>query len=319
MPISVPNEFSIIGLGKIGGALAAQALEKGYRVRGLDKAGVARELSDAGLFTAGSLAELTAPLRQPRIVLLYVPAGPVVDEILHGLETVLSDGDIIVDGGNSYWGDSVRRYQRLKERGLRFVDVGTSGGIAGARHGACFMAGGDSESVSLVEPILRDLAVDGGWVHAGGAGAGHFVKLVHNGIEFGMLQAIGEGIGLLEHFPQQLPVADILRCWRHGSVIRSWLIELMDEAYRARNLDVPGYVEDTGEVNWLVEDALRMEVAIPVISLSAMQLIASRDDRKNWARAIALMRHGFGGHPFGESERIARERRENRLGSFPKE
>jgi len=168
------------------------------------------------------------------------------------------------------------------------------------------------------EPVLRDLAVEGGWVHAGGPGAGHFVKLVHNGIEFGMLQAIGEGIDLLEPFREPLPVADVLHCWQHGSVIRSWLVDLMAEAYRDKNLNVPPYVEDTGEVNWLVDDALHMEVAIPVISLSVTQLIASRDDRKNWARAIALMRHGFGGHPFGRDESIARERREGRVRPFLK-
>jgi 6-phosphogluconate dehydrogenase len=147
---------------------------------------------------------------------------------------------------------------------------------------------------------------------------GHYIKLVHNGIEFGMLQAIAEGVDLLEHFPEPLPIADVLRAWRHGSVIRSWLIDLMHEAYRSKGLDVPAFVEDTGEVNWLIDDALKMEVAIPVISLSVMQLIASRDDRRDWARAIALMRHGFGGHPFGPDEPIARERRTGRVGPFPK-
>jgi 6-phosphogluconate dehydrogenase len=318
MPTTKPGELAIVGLGKIGGALAAQALERGYRVVGLTRHGVPAELVNAGVVGADRFADLAHLLRQPRIVLLYVPAGAVVDEILDALEGALSEEDIVVDGGNSYWGDSIRRHQRLKRRGLRFVDVGTSGGVSGARCSACFMAGGESDAVSVVEPVLRNLAVEGGWVHAGGPGAGHFVKLVHNGIEFGMLQAIGEGVDLLEHFHEPLPIADVLRCWRHGSVIRSWLVDLMEEAYRDKRLNVPAYVEDTGEVNWLVEDALHMEVAIPVIALSVMQLVASRDDRKNWARAIALMRHGFGGHPFGSDESIARERREARLGPFPK-
>jgi 6-phosphogluconate dehydrogenase len=318
MPVPKPDEFAIVGLGKIGGALAAQALERGYRVLGLTRHGVSAELTSAGVVAAEKFSDLAHLLRHPRIVLLYVPAGTVVDDILDELEAVLSEGDIIVDGGNSYWGDTIRRHQRLEHRGLRFIDVGTSGGVSGARCGACFMAGGESEAISIVEPVLRDLAVEDGWVHAGGPGAGHFVKLVHNGIEFGMLQAIGEGVDLLEHFRESLPIADVLRCWRHGSVIRSWLVDLMEEAYRHRQLKVPPYVEDTGEVNWLVDDALHMEVAIPVIALSVMQLIASRDDQKNWARAIALMRHGFGGHPFGANESIARERREGRAGPFPK-
>jgi 6-phosphogluconate dehydrogenase len=199
------------------------------------------------------------------------------------------------------------------------VDVGTSGGIEGALHGACFMAGGEREPIVRLEPILTALAVPGGYVHAGPPGAGHFAKLVHNGIEFGMLQAIGEGIDLLERHPGGLAVPEILRCWRHGSVIRSWLIDLLEEAYRAENgLErIPPYVEDTGEVDWLVADALHLEVPIPVISHSVMQLFASRDDRRLWARAIAMMRHGFGGHPYGRDDAIRQERRTGRVGGWP--
>jgi 6-phosphogluconate dehydrogenase len=230
----------------------------------------------------------------------------------------MEKGDIIVDGGNSYWGDSIRRAQNLKKMGIYLIDLGTSGGVEGARHGACFMAGGDPEAIENVEPILKDLAQSGGYVYAGPSGAGHFTKLVHNGIEFGMLQAIGEGMDLLEHYHEKLNITEILRCWRNGSVIRSWLIDLMEEAYRdGKGLEkIPSYVEDTGEVNWLVSDAIQMEVPIPVISQSVMQLFASRDEKKNWARAIAMMRHGFGGHPYGPDEAIVRERREGRVGEF---
>jgi len=180
------------------------------------------------------------------------------------------------------------------------------------------MAGGESEAVERIEPILRKLAVEDGYVHAGPPGAGHFTKLVHNGIEFGMLQAIGEGVDLLERYRDDLDVAEVLRCYRHGSVIRSWLIDLMEEAYRSNGgtEKVPAYVEDTGEVNWLVNDALHMEVPIPVISQSVMQLLASRDDEKNWARSIAMMRHGFGGHVYGPDEATIRERRQGRIGGF---
>lgn len=245
-----------------------------------------------------------------------------MDRVLDDLAGWLDAEDIIVDGGNTYWGDSIRRHRRLGERGIRLVDLGTSGGMDGARHGACFMAGGDREAVERIEPILLDLAVEGGYVHAGPPGAGHFVKLVHNGIEFGMLQAIGEGMDLLEHYRDRLNVADVLRCWRHGSVIRSWLIDLMEQAYRGEEggmEKIPPYVEDTGEVNWLVGDAMQMEVPVSVIAQAVMQLFASRDGARHWARAIAMMRHGFGGHPYGADEGIARERRRGRVGEIYRE
>jgi 6-phosphogluconate dehydrogenase len=236
------------------------------------------------------------------------------------LRPLLQSGDIVADGGNSHWSDSRRRHAFFAESGVRFLDAGTSGGISGARHGACFMVGGDTEAVARVEPILIDLAVPGGYINAGPSGAGHYTKLVHNGIEFGMLQAIGEGVDLLERWHHRLDVAEVLRCYRHGSVIRSWLVDLMEASYRSEGgLDrIPGYVEDTGEVEWLVGDAMRMEVPIPVIAQSVMQLFSSRDDRRNWARAIAMMRHGFGGHPFGPHAPEQAERRVGRVGDFYK-
>ena len=310
------RELGIVGLGRIGGGLALQALEKGIRIVGYTLGGARGELVEAGLEEVRDPAGFTTALAPRRVVLLYVPAGPAVDELLDSLAGVLAPGDVLVDGGNSYWGDSIRRHARLRERGIELVDLGTSGGVEGARHGACFMAGGDTVAVERLAPMLRELAVPGGYVHAGPPGSGHYAKLVHNGIEFGMLQAIGEGVDLLERHPAGLAVADILGCWRNGSVIRSWLIDLMEEAYRAEGgLDgVPPYIEDTGEVNWLVADAVRMEVPVPVIAQSVQQLFASRDDRRLWARAIAMMRHGFGGHPYGADEAIRRERATGRVG-----
>ena len=314
--IEARREMGIVGLGRMGGGLALQAREKGIRVVGFDPAGVRPELSEAGVLEARQLEDLRRELEPPRAVFLYIPAGPPVDALLHDLLAHLDAGDVVVDGGNSYWGDSVRRHAELERHQVRFVDLGTSGGIEGARHGACFMAGGDEQAVGRIEPILRALAVEGGYVHAGPPGVGHFAKLVHNGIEFGMLQAIGEGVELLER--QRLPVdiAGVLSCWRHGSVVRSWLIDLMHEGYVRREglSKVPSFVEDTGEVNWLVADALRMEVPIPVITQSVIQLFTSRDDAKSWARAIAVMRHGFGGHPFGPSGPVAQERRNGQVG-----
>lgn len=312
-------QFGVVGLGRMGGGLALQALEKGMRVAGLSLGGASRELIQAGLTEVHDFSGFRDALSPPRAVLLYIPAGPAVDEALDALAGALEPEDIVMDGGNSYWGDSVRRHARLLERGIHLLDVGTSGGIDGARRGACFMAGGEPEPVARIAPLLQALAVPGGYVHAGPPGAGHFAKLVHNGIEFGMLQAIGEGIDLLEHHPAELNLPGILSCWRHGSVIRSWLVDLMEEAYRAEGgLErTPPYVEDTGEVDWLVADALRLEVPIPVIAQSVMQLFASRDDRRLWARAIAMMRHGFGGHPYGANEAIRRERETGKVGEWP--
>lgn len=312
------HEIGIIGLGKMGGNLALNALGKKIKVCGYTLGGASAELIKAGLINIDSLSDFKKELKSPRKILVYIPAGPLVDQILDQMATHLEKGDILIDGGNSYWGDSIRRYERLSNHGIHFVDLGTSGGVSGARNGACFMAGGDYEVIKQIEPILKLLSIDGGYVHAGAPGSGHFVKLVHNGIEFGMLQAIGEGMDLLEHFHSKLNIAEVLHCWRFGSVIRSWLIDLMEEAYRSSNgmEQIPAYVEDTGEVNWLVADAMNMEVPIPVIAESVMQLFSSRDDKKNWAKAIAMMRHGFGGHPYGTDAAIIEERKKGRVGDF---
>lgn len=251
------------------------------------------------------------------MIMMLLPAGKTVDKIIKEITPLLSKGDLLADCGNSYWGDSIRRYEQIHEKGIDYVDCGTSGGIDGARQGACFMIGGDAEAVKMIEPFLKDLAVDGGYVHAGKPGAGHFVKLVHNGIEFGMLQAIGEGVNLLTNYREQLDIKSILSCWENGSVMRSWLVQLMREQLEQKTLaDVPSFIEDTGEVNWLVQDAMKMEVAIPVIAQSVMQLIASREDKNTWAKAIAMMRHGFGDHPFGEDKGIKKERNHGQVAGF---
>jgi 6-phosphogluconate dehydrogenase len=313
-------EIGVVGLGRMGGGLALQALEKKMRVVGLDSGAAAAELRAAGLVEVGDVASLAGALAPPRAVFLYVPAGDAVDQLLARLVEVLAPGDVIADGGNSYWGDSIRRGRRLLEAGIHLVDLGTSGGPTGARHGACFMAGGARAAVARLEPVLRQLAVVGGYVHAGPSGAGHFAKLVHNGIEYGMLQAIGEGVALLERYRDHLDLPAVIEAWRHGSVIRSWLMDLLHEALvREGGLEsVPAYVEDTGEVSWLVDDAMNMEVPAPVIATAVMQLITSRDKRETWARAIAMMRHGFGGHPYGTNDAVARERHTGRVGPFPR-
>ncbi|MBL6455279.1 NADP-dependent phosphogluconate dehydrogenase [Belnapia sp. T6] len=308
--------IGIVGLGRIGGGLARNALGKGIRVVGQTRSGAPEALLQAGLEEIRDAAAFRERLTPPRRVLLYVPAGPATEKVLDQVAAALEPGDVIADGGNSYWGDSIRRQARLAERGLRFVDLGTSGGISGAGEGACFMAGGEREAVAALEPVLHALAVEGGYVHAGPPGAGHFVKLVHNGIEFGMLQAIAEGYGLLRRWHASLDIPGTVECWRHGSVVRSWLVDLLAEAlHRDPGLGKPSaYIEDTGEVNWLVMDAMRMEAPIPVIAQSVMQLFTSRGASEDAAKAIVQMRHGFGGHPFGPEKSVAEERQEGRVG-----
>ncbi len=226
------RSFGIVGLGKMGADLALNALHHGYGVAGMDTHAVSRDLTDKGLKVAADARQLIALLTPPRFVIVYVPAGPPVDAVLAELTDAMQPGDIIADGGNSYWDDSIRRYARPKQSGIHFINAGTSGGPGGALDGACFMVGGEDEPLAMIELVLRKLAVTGGYVRAGGPGAGHFVKLVHNGIEFAMLEAIGEGVDLLTRYRDDLPIDAILSCWRHGSVIRSWLIELMETMYR---------------------------------------------------------------------------------------
>jgi 6-phosphogluconate dehydrogenase len=291
----------MIGLGRMGANLALQAIEKGHEVVGYSLAGArTRELAREGVVAAASLRELVVRLEPPRVAFVYVPHGDPTEQVCTSLRPLLERGDVVVDGGNSHWRDSVRRHGFFAEAGVRFLDVGTSGGVAGARSGACFMAGGDSEAYAQVEGVLRDLAVDeAGVLFAGPPGAGHFVKLVHNAIEFGMVQAIAEGVELLERSDYRLDLPALFDNWNHGSVIRSWLVELMRDGLREEpELDeLSTYVEDTGEVKWVLEWALNEDIPSPVISQSQQALMDYRDIGSPAAKAVALLRHGYGGHP----------------------
>jgi 6-phosphogluconate dehydrogenase len=291
--------FAVVGLGRIGGGLATQALEKGHQVVGYNRSPEATQaLAKEGLEPAFSLDELVNKLAPPRVLLIYVPHGKPTDQVVTALKSRLAKEDVAIDGGNSHWKDSVRHYEELREAGVGFLDVGTSGGVEGARRGACFMAGGDADAFARAEPVLRDLAVPGGVVHAGPAGAGHFVKLIHNAIEFGMLQAIGEGVDLLARSDYDLDLPALFRNWSHGSVIRGWLIELMERTLREHKLEeLSGHVEDTREVRWAVEFALEKEAWIPVIAQSELALYRYRDPDSAAGKAVALLRHAFGGHP----------------------
>jgi 6-phosphogluconate dehydrogenase len=291
----------MVGLGRMGGNLARAALERGNEVVGFDPdTSRGTELIADGLERVDSLHWLPVRLRPPRIVLVYVPHGAATEAVCDELLGLLAPGDVLVDGGNSHWEDSRRRHALFAERRVGFVDVGTSGGLWGARNGACFMAGGDHASFERVEPVLRQLAADEEAVLlVGMPGAGHFVKLIHNAIEFGMVEAIAEGMEMLVRSEYRLDLPAVFRNWNHGSVIRSWLVELMQGALEEHpDLDqLSTYVEDTGEVKWVLEWALRRDIPSQVISESQQALMDYRDLNRPMAKAVALLRNAFGGHP----------------------
>ncbi|TAJ96833.1 MAG: decarboxylating 6-phosphogluconate dehydrogenase [Candidatus Manganitrophaceae bacterium] len=315
-------ELGMIGLGKIGSNLAIHAAEKKIQVVGYAKeVKNLDELGRRGVVVVPSLAELARSLRSPRVIFLYVPAGRPVDEVLDRLVPLLQAGDGVVDGGNSYFRDSIARQKRLEKAGIGFVDCGTSGGLEGARSGACFMVGGMEEAVAPVAPILRKLAAVDGFFYAGPPGAGHFVKLVHNAIEFGMLQSIGEGVELLRHSDYRVDLIDLFHAWSHGSVIRGWLMELMELGLREHPdlSKIPSYVEDTGEVNWILEEAIEYEVPMPAIAQSVFALFESRGGGSDASRTVALLRNQFGGHSFGPQPSIAKLRKTGRVGRWKEE
>jgi 6-phosphogluconate dehydrogenase len=293
--------FGIVGLGRMGANMALAALEHGHEVVGHDRGeDVMAELAAEGVQPAATAQELVARLDAPRVVFIYVPHGAATERVCQELRGLLERDDVVVDGGNSHWEDSRRHHAELAARGIRFVDLGTSGGVWGARHGACFMAGGEGDAFAVVEPLLRDLAFDAhATLYVGGPGSGHFAKLIHNAIEFGMVQAIAEGVELLERSDYDLDLPALFDNWNHGSVIRSWLVELMRDGLE-ENPDLERlstYVEDTGEVKWVLAWALERDIPSPVISDSQQALMAYRDLAWPAAKAVALLRHGFGGHP----------------------
>ena len=306
-------QLGIIGLGKMGGNLALQANEKKVAVIGKARS-KKPELEKQDIKVVDDYKSFVDFLKHPRVIYLSLPAGPTVDSVLNELIPFLEKGDVLMDGGNSFYLDSIEREKKISEKDMYFLDCGTSGGLEGARYGACFMVGGKEEGVRIAEPILTTLAVKDGYIHTGKPGTGHFVKLVHNGIEFGMLQSIGEGVELLSRSGFELDLAGIFENWSNGSVIRGWLVELMEKGLREQGLaKTESYIEDTGEVNWLVQDAINKEIPIPVISQSIMELFKSRMNESDAYRSIALMRHGFGGHPFGKDEGIIKERKTSRI------
>jgi len=291
------DRFGMIGLGRMGEALALQAVDRGLEVVAHDPG--KEPASGSGIVAADSIAAVVEQLSAPRVVFVSVPQGDPTEEVVQALAEAMEPGDVIVEGGNAHWQDSVRRFAALAQRGIHFVDCGTSGGVSGARHGACFMVGGTEEGFALVEPVLVALATDDGVLHAGPTGAGHFVKLIHNMIEFGMVQSIGEGVELLAASDYELDLVSLFRNWSHGSVIRGWLVELMAQGFEEYGdlSHVEPCVEDTGEQVWGVQYAMEHQVPIPMLAQAVWGFYQSRDRTPEWEKAVSVLRHEYGGHP----------------------
>jgi 6-phosphogluconate dehydrogenase len=292
-------EIGLIGLGRMGANMTQRLLGGGHRVVAYDRDPAAvHAVTSAGADGVSSLEELVRKLSPPRAVWLMVPAGAPVEQTIHSLAPLLSPGDAIIDGGNSYYKDSVRRAASLKKQRLHFLDVGTSGGIWGLKVGYCLMIGGEEDVFRRLEPVFKTLAPEEGYAYVGPSGAGHFVKMVHNGIEYGLLQAYAEGFELLHASSYEPDLAQLARLWNQGSVIRSWLLELMEKALTEDPglASVKGYVDDSGEGRWTVLEAVERGVPLPVISLSLLTRFRSRQDDSFGAKVIAALRREFGGH-----------------------
>jgi 6-phosphogluconate dehydrogenase len=279
----------MIGLGRMGSGMTERLEQAGHDVKTFDPKVES---------TAGSLAELAQQLEPPRDLWMMIPAGPITEQTFQELLGTLEPGDAIVDGGNSNFRDSQRRAAEAKERSLFFLDVGVSGGIWGLREGFALMAGGEDEPVRRLEPVFQALAPEGGYLHVGPAGAGHFVKMVHNGVEYGLMQAYAEGFDLMEASEFDLDLGAVAELWRHGSVVRSWLLDLLARALAEdpELESIRGYVEDSGEGRWTVEEAIEHAVPLPVITAALYARFASREDESFAAKINAALRNQFGGH-----------------------
>ncbi|WP_088549218.1 phosphogluconate dehydrogenase (NAD(+)-dependent, decarboxylating) [Paenibacillus aquistagni] len=291
-------KVGLIGLGKMGLNLGQNLLEHQHEVIAFDlNAEAVEEMKGCGAAAASSLQELVAQLPSPKLVWLMIP-HMVVDNVMEELIPLLSSGDIVIEAGNSHYKESIARYNRLKEHGIHFMDVGTSGGMAGARHGACYMIGGDREAWEHVEPLFRDTSVENGYLYAGRAGSGHFLKMVHNGIEYGMMAAIGEGFEVLDKSDFDFDYEQVARVWNNGSVIRSWLMELTENAFSkdAKLDEIKGVMHSSGEGKWTVETALDLQAATPIMALSLMMRYRSLEADTFTGKVVAALRNEFGGH-----------------------
>lgn len=287
-------EIGLIGLGKMGYNLALNLSDHGHTVVGTD---VGNVTSDA-FSIVPTLEDVVNKLSTPRVIWTMVPAGDVTEAVLAELYERLEPGDIVIDGGNSNYKLSVARAEQFAEKDIKFFDCGTSGGTDGARNGACTMVGGDADAWPTIEPIFKDLSVENGYLYTGPAGSGHFLKMIHNGIEYGMMQAIAEGFDILEKSPFDYDYEQVARVWNHGSVVRSWLMELTENAFKkdAKLDEIRGVMHSSGEGKWTIETALDLQAAAPVIALSLMMRYRSLEDDTFSGKVVAALRNEFGGH-----------------------
>ena len=298
-------KIGLIGLGKMGANLALNLKDHNRDVIGFDLSPETRSImEEQGIKTVSYIDSLICSVDTPRIMWLMVPSGKPTDQVIEELAEKLEPGDIVVDGGNSRYTDSIEHAKLLRAKGIKFLDCGTSGGTSGARYGACMMVGGDKEAFAMLEDTFKDVACEDGLIYTGEAGSGHFMKMVHNGIEYGMMQAIGEGFQLMKESGFDYDLAAVAYNWNHGSVIRGWLMEICHEQLsNDHNLEsIIGEVDTNGEAKWMVEDALEKEVPVPVVALALMARNASKDHEKFSCKVVAAMRNGFGGHSVHKKE-----------------
>jgi 6-phosphogluconate dehydrogenase len=301
-------KLAMLGLGRMGMNMARRLLANNQEVlaynRTSEKTKALVKEGASGIYT---LDDLSANMAPPRIVWMMLPAGPPIDEHLEKLKDVLSVGDVVIDGGNTHFKDDIRRRALLSEKGIHFMDVGVSGGIWGLKEGYCLMVGGDPDVYQFLDPIFRSLAPEDGYLYCGGSGAGHFVKMVHNGIEYGMMQAYAEGFDILDKsvYGQSFDYRSLCHLWNRGSVIRSWLLELTESAFAKdpRLADIKGYVEDSGEGRWTLEQALETGVPAYVTALSLFARFRSREKDALSDKVLAAMRREFGGHAVVSAEK----------------
>jgi 6-phosphogluconate dehydrogenase len=292
-------KLGLIGLGKMGYNLALNMKDKGFNVVAYNRSKESVErIMNEGVEGAFTLNDFFERLDERKIVWLMIPSGKAVDDMIESIMPYLKSNDIVIDGGNSFYKDTIRRFYEMKQKGIHYIDAGTSGGTSGARYGACTMVGGEKEAVEELSPLFQAISVPDGYGYFGAPGAGHFVKMIHNGIEYGMMQAIGEGFDVLRASQFNIDYAQVAKVWNHGSIIESALMNDVQNAFtKDGNLDlIQGIVDDSGEGQWTIEEAFRLKVSIPVITSALFARYKSKDNLKFSEKVVAAMRNEFGGH-----------------------